>query len=136
MAIGSADDRRAVSRELDRFEAPAHEPRVAVIAFDGSWFRVSPHPVRSLERRKQLRRILAALVVPYDSDPSLGLGVGAVFTAGWTDERCVAAALRNRVHVAIATLRALGLARVIVLDRGLYRLAPGFDIRRIRVLAP
>lgn len=121
--------------EVERLPGPPTTQRLE-LANDGSWFRAWPQAVRSLERRPHLRRIVAALLLLHHTRESHGLDVAAAFRAGWPDERCLAAAQRNRVHVAIATLRALGLAHAIVFERGGYRLAPDLDVCAVPTAEP
>ena len=90
--------RKILGRAVLRTAPPEGTLRVAR---DGSWFAredkvdLSAHPA--------LGRVLAALATA--SEP---LGLDAVFRAGWPGDRAVAAARKNRVRVAISTLRKRG----------------------------
>lgn len=108
-------------------------PRVE-IASDGSWFRAWPDPARSLAHRHRLRKLLAALAGASTGHGRLGLSLFELFEHAWDREKCLRHAQRNRVHVALATLRRLGLARAIIFDRGVYRLAHELGPQELRVV--
>ncbi|MEQ1569632.1 MAG: hypothetical protein ABMA64_28615, partial [Myxococcota bacterium] len=77
-----------------------------------------------LTRRPSLRRIVHALAAGAREGRALGLD--DVLAAGWPGERVVPRAATNRVYVAVATLRKLGLA-VVTTDDG-YRLDPAVPV--------
>jgi hypothetical protein len=71
--------------------------------------------------------VLAALVAARKGGEPLVRG-DALLAAGWPGERILPDAATNRLYVAIATLRKLGLRDVLVrFDEG-YRLDPGVPL--------
>lgn len=81
---------------------------------EGNWFRTSPtaEPV-SFARRKNLRRVFARLLESRLADPGHALTLQELLEAGWPGERVLPAAAANRVYVALATLRKMGLKEVL-----------------------
>lgn len=71
------------------------------------------HDVR-LQRHAHLRRILLALARERVAAPGERLAFDEVFAAGWPGERLREAGCADRVHVAMAALRTLGLRRFLV----------------------
>ena len=63
----------------------------------------------ALGRRAVLRRIVTALIEQHAIDPDAAISPAALLAAGWPGERMTPASGRNRLHVALATLRTLGL---------------------------
>lgn len=103
---------------------------ILVVAPDSRWFELPGEPRVDIARRQNLRRILAALIDAHERDPGLCLDSGTLFAAGWPGERAVQNAATNRVRVAIATLRKLGLREAVVTEPGGYRLAPALRVER------
>ncbi|HEY1958830.1 MAG TPA: tetratricopeptide repeat protein [Polyangiaceae bacterium] len=93
-----------------------------IVGPHATWFQVRTRARVSLERRKVLRALLEALAT------HASMSSDALAAEVWPNERMSRSAGRNRVHVAIAQLRALGLDDLIEHDAGLYRLAPGFRL--------
>lgn len=119
---GSDDVRfalRVLRRERARWEARA---RSVAIAADASWL-IAPGGARvGLEERPLLRALLAALIAQHRTRPGVALPFEQLVRAGWPGERASESVHRNRLHVAIATLRALGLRDHLEGGRGGYRL--------------
>jgi len=81
-----------------------------------------------LSRRQPLRRLLAVLAHHRVAEPGDSLGLDDLLAAGWPGERITQEAAVNRVHVALTTLRKLGLRQVLKSsDRG-YLLDPAIGI--------
>lgn len=120
---------RSATSDASTDEAGA---RVIELADAGGRFRAPPLPRYYLERRQHLRPIVVALSRAYARDPLLRLSAVELFEAGWPRERCAVLAIRNRVHVAISTLRGIGLAGVIVFDGRGYGFASGLELRRAK----
>lgn len=99
-----------------------------LVAADCKWFRVGEGESVSIAHRANLQRILAALVDARRRAPGKPLSVEALYQAGWPGERIAGSASVNRVHVALATLRKLGLARALVRGHGGYMLEPALDL--------
>jgi DNA-binding winged helix-turn-helix (wHTH) protein len=87
---------------------------VLVLAADGSWFRTPDGERVDISRRESLRGILRALGRLRLESPGEALGRDKVIDAGWPGERILKAAAGNRLRVAIATLRKLGLGDSLV----------------------
>ncbi len=98
-----------LNQQLARLRALAH---AWVIHRGGRWFQApaqAPQPVRS----GPAARILAALLDARQRTPEAGLGHEALLAAGWPGEAVCDKAGRNRVNVALTTLRRAGLGELI-----------------------
>jgi len=114
------DDVRFAARMLRRalehapggeLDAPPPDDAL-VVAADGAWFR-APHGKRvDLGGRKNLRNLLHALAENRVAAPGAALATEALLASGWPGERVLHEAGVNRVRVAIAALRQLGLRDV------------------------
>ncbi len=86
---------------------------------DAAWFHATGADPVDLEKRKALRRILAHLATERVARPGSAVDMDALLRAGWPGTRLTHDSAKNRVHVAISTLRKLGLRRVLLsLDDG------------------
>jgi predicted ATPase len=119
------------ARLVARAVAPPLEPgrRVVIVGADAAWFQVLPGDAVPLVRRVAPRRILVALAAERRRAEPAALGVDALFAAGWPGERAIASARANRVRVAVATLRGLGLEGLVVTRDAGYLLAPDLELR-------
>lgn len=79
-----------------------------VVARDGRWFKTADGEVVDLTRRKVLRRMVEVLVAA-----DRPLGVDDIVPEVWPGERMVGGSGVRRVHVAISSLRGLGLRPVL-----------------------
>ena len=128
LALGHAvDDTRFALRLLElsaRTEpAPGDTPDALLVRANGSAFRLpGSNADVDLSRRAPLRRILVALAQRRLDAPGEGLDVEEILAAGWPGERVSDRAGNNRVHVALTTLRNLGLRGVLVSSPGGYSL--------------
>lgn len=100
-----------------------------LVGAEARWFEPAGRERVDIRRRLSLRRILVALLDAHEDHPGRCLGPDTLFAAGWAGERAVPEAAINRVRVAIATLRKLGLRDLLVTEPDGYRLA-----RELRVL--
>ena len=117
------DDARLAVRVLRAAFARAREKVGALaVALDGVWFRPHEGDVVDLEGRAALRGVLAALADAALQDPEARIAADALIAAGWPDKRSTTKAAKNRLHVALATLRKLGLANHLERDGAGYRL--------------
>jgi tetratricopeptide (TPR) repeat protein len=80
-----------------------------LIGPEAEWFERPGSPRVTLLRRRSARRILARLVERRMAAPGRALTVPELFEAGWGGERIRRDAMQNRVYVALAKLRQLGL---------------------------
>jgi predicted ATPase len=111
--------RRARAAGAAAAGAPAFE-----IEPGGRWFRAPGATRVSLARRPSLRGILAALMQRRLAAPGEGVPWEALLAAGWPGERVQRQAAKNRVQVAVRTLRREGLEPVLfTVDEG-YQLDP------------
>jgi len=94
----------------------------------GRWFRLGAGEVVDLSRKRTLRPLLLALVERHLEQPGEALDVDGVFQVVWAGERIQLEAKKNRVYVAIATLRKAGLDSVIDTRGDGYLLRPGVVI--------
>ena len=94
----------------------------------GRWFRLGAGEVVDLSRKRTLRPLLLALVERHVEQPGEALNVDGVFQAVWGGERIQLEAKKNRVYVAIATLRKAGLDSAIETRGDGYLLRPGVVI--------
>ena len=90
------------------------------ITLDGSEHTIEVGSQKTtLSRHALLRRLLAALL-EVDGE---AVSSDALIAAGWPDERIIASAASNRLRVAIAKLRGMGLREVLETEPGGYRLS-------------
>lgn len=101
------------------------------IARDGTWFTVGSEARVDLRTRFALARVLQALASSRASSPEGTVSLDALVAAGWPGEKLLADSGANRVYVAIATLRRLGLRDVLERREGGYRLAPEVSIELV-----
>jgi len=123
----------AFRRHVERFFPPLFAPddgTPLVVHPDGDWFR-PPHGERvDCRRRRVIKRLLSALVRVRLDDPGAHLRGVELVAASWPGERMGESSARNRLHVAVATLRRLGLDRVLQSEEGGYRLDPEVPVIR------
>ncbi|MHB8876894.1 MAG: ATP-binding protein, partial [Myxococcaceae bacterium] len=109
---------------------PAPLAAALVVAADGAWFSHPDGARADLCRYRALRRILARLAEQRLGAPGEGLTVQALLEVGWPGERVIPRAGANRVYVAVATLRKLGLKELLLSRGGRYLLDPRVPIER------
>ncbi len=80
------------------------------VATDGTWFETPDGEWVSLENRSHPGRMLAALATRNVETPGLGHTIEELVAIGWPGERLVPSSARNRVRVAVSTLRKAGLS--------------------------
>jgi predicted ATPase len=103
--------RRLLARALDAAVAPTPTLKIAA---DGTWFLLPDGTRVELLRQKRLRTVLLALARSHVTTAQRAMSAQEIFAASWPGERAGAAAAANRVHVAMSTLRSLGLRSLIV----------------------
>lgn len=108
--------RRVLSAALQRTERSSRE---ASVALDGTWLRLPSGETVDLSSRAVLCAIVARLADGLRrGDP---VSADALIAAGWGD-RATTKSAKNRLHVALATLRKLGLAEHLERSADGYRL--------------
>jgi hypothetical protein len=127
--VGVEPDARSLHAALaDSWRAAEGAGRVRWLVFEPgeAIVRLSSGDEISLASRPALARIAEQLIVAHER------GRGPVATeqlvaAGWPGERILPAAASNRLHVALSTLRRLGLGDLVVRDAGGYAIASGVE---------
>jgi hypothetical protein len=129
-ARASDDVRFALRLFLARMRPEARAPAMALVVLsDGRAFRLPGASVSvDLSRRAPLRRVLVALAALRVEAPGAPLSMDDIVRVGWPGERIGADAAVNRVRVALATLRRLGLRAAIKTGQGGYLLDPAIAV--------
>jgi hypothetical protein len=124
-ALAGSDD--ACSGEDVRFARRMLRAELAgdalTVHASGAWF-CAPGATRRVALGEGTSRILAALAERRRTAPGEPVGTFDLVSAGWPDESVAPLAGANRVYVALATLRKLGLARFLVRTKDGYALDP------------
>lgn len=140
--IDRSDDIRAAVRLLERglatFGPPTPAPTggpdrsqtALILGPDARWFRAPEGPVQDFQRRGALRRILLCLVQRQREEPGVGLSLPDLLAVGWPEEQVLHEAGANRVYVALATLRRMGLRRHLLSRDDGYLLDPALAVIR------
>ena len=130
VAENASDDSRFALRMLQRASANESKGRESrtrehlVVARDGSSFRLpGTADDVSIPERSPLRRILAHLARRRVEAAGEAVSIDDVIRVGWPGEKIAAAAALNRAHVALASLRKLGLRGLLVKTAGGYALS-------------
>jgi len=110
---------RLVLRLLDVAMASTVDPDAAWrIARNGHWFQPPGGAPVDMSRRAALVGILAAVAAARESDPESRLCLEDLVRAGWPGENIIEKAAKNRVYVAVSTLRKAGLAPLVRVSGG------------------
>lgn len=117
-----SDDARLVLRLLEKLTRDATQ--VLTVGPEGAWFRVPGGESTDVSRYAAPSRILAALATLAETSPGEVADADALVDAGWPGERIVPDAARNRLSVALAQLRKLGLKGIIERTKEGWRLSP------------
>jgi hypothetical protein len=105
---------------------------VLLLGPQARWFRPPGEREQvDLSRRQSLRLLLDTLATKRHEEPGVGISADELFRAGWPGERIDWDSANNRVRVAIATLRKMGLRELIVGGKGGYRLSPAIAVERV-----
>lgn len=91
-------------------------------------FRRPPAPPISVEKRKPVRRLLQALLEARLARAGVFVDADALVRAAWPDERLAQRVAKNRLYVAIDTLKKLGLEGILDRDAMGWRLSPDAKI--------
>jgi hypothetical protein len=94
------------------------------VAKSARWFETADSQRIDLWRRPMMQRLLAALARAMAEQPDESLVIDALLAAVWPDDRSSKGSLRNRLRVAISSLRSLGLYDALLFVDGGYRLDP------------
>jgi hypothetical protein len=127
--------RRVLGAALADLEGPlaagSRAGPVIEVAHDGAWFRTLDADTVGCERRPVLRRLLVELSRQRIEHPGRPIPGAELFAAGWPDQRISVASAKNRLKVAISTLRKMGFGPAIVGDRSGYRIDPRVSVRLV-----
>ena len=108
--------------------SPTAAPTILTVQRRGDWFELAPGERISLERRASLRRVLSRLAEARVRTPKEPVPFSTLVAAGWPGERILERAGRSRLHVAISTLRRLGLRDLIHSNDSGYLLDPSVEV--------
>jgi hypothetical protein len=98
------------------------------IGFEPSWV-LGPDGTRH-RLAEAYSRIVNAFLELHRRAPEAVLTIDDLVAVGWPGERPIAPSGANRVHVALAHLRRMGLRGVIERSSGGYRFVPGAAVER------
>lgn len=112
--------------ELLTESAPKEETGRVTIAADGAYLELPSGQRHALGRAH--RQLLRVLLGAHQRSPERRFDVWELLEAGWPGEDPIPEAGANRVYVAVARLRQLGLRDVLESEGG-YRLRPGAPFR-------
>ncbi len=109
---------------------PCTATRTLIVDPRSRWFAVDNAPPVDLTNRPVLRVIFESLLRERVRSPGTPLPMRTLIAAGWADDRSLTASIQNRLCVAIASLRKLGLGDVLISQRRKgYFLDPGVEIQ-------
>lgn len=121
----AGDEARYALRVLEAaYRRQAALGEYALVDSDGRWFQPAGGERVDLRHRVPLQRLLSALIQRRMHAPDEPVPVEELIRAGWPDERAVTKAAKNRLHVAVTTLRKSGL------DPHLVHSARGYHLAR------
>lgn len=115
--------------EIPKTESAFEQPMPNVlIGYEPSWV-AGPDGTRH-RLAEAYGRIVAAFLDLHRRAPGAVLTIDDLLSAGWPGERPIPPSGANRVHVALAHLRRMGLRDVIERTRDGYRFAPNAAVKR------
>jgi predicted ATPase len=118
------------TRLAQQLLAAADPDGVLQVVDDAERVQLLGHEEIDLSQREPVRRVLARLVDEHRDQPGRWVSTEDLFRAGWSGEKAMERAARNRVQQAVSTLRKLGLRDVIDAERGRYRLKADLLVER------
>jgi len=132
--VQQSDDVRFALRMLDRVLVPVETPSTArakalCVAEDATWLELPGGTRVDLKRRAVHRRLVERLVRERLASPGAPASMSDLVAAGWPGEKLVESSAQNRLHVALAALRADGLRDILKREPGGYLLDPGIEVR-------
>lgn len=122
--VSVSDEARLVLRLIELLSEDATQ--LLTIGPGGRWFRLPGEEVVDVSRYAAPSAILAHLGALAERSPGVASDADALIQAGWPGERIVPDAARNRMSVALAQLRKLGLKGVIQKTSEGWRLDPSW----------
>jgi predicted ATPase len=129
MTRGDAAILTAIAGHLLRRALLRTEPEESLrIKEGGAAFCIPGGDWISLEKRPTLGPILEGLVEAHAQQPGRPLSVKELFAIGWPGEKALEAAMKNRVQVAVSTLRKIGLKGYLITRNKGYLFAPELPV--------
>jgi predicted ATPase/tetratricopeptide (TPR) repeat protein len=123
--VGALPGANSVMPDLTPIPEPNAAPTHRLQAGSSTtWVRLNDGESIDLGRRRVVRRILDELIENRIHQPGRPVPVSRLVEAAWPGQRFVAESGANRVYVAIATLRTLGLGDVLQTRSGGYLIDP------------
>ncbi len=123
-------EHRLAIRLVEAMRSLAGSPhRVLDVGPAGRWFSLEGRARVSLARRRSLQLLFAFLVRLRERSPGVGASWQELLAAGWPGEKVVPSAGQRRAYVAVATLRSLGLAEVLLHTDDGYLVDPAVRLR-------
>ncbi len=113
----------ALQTRGSRGAEPAN-PGALLIAAGARWFCPPGGTWQDFRRRAAIRRLLFALAEARRTSPGVALSVERLIEAGWPGQKIDHQASKNRLYVALATLRSLGLREALASRDDGYLLDP------------
>lgn len=114
---------------VQMLEQQAARPGEALLVGpDGTWFAAPGAPRVPVARYTAASQILAHLAAAAERQPGAFCPAGPLIAAGWPGEKISPEAARNRLAVALARLRKLGLRRLLQRGSEGWRLDPDFSV--------
>lgn len=120
----------ARSPALRLLPSPRAEGAALVVGRRSDWFSLPDGRRIDLGTRAPLQRVLERLVEVRIARPGCGVTSDELINAAWPGERMSRDAGLHRVHVAIATLRKMGLGNVLMTQTLGYLLSPHVHLAR------
>ncbi len=114
------------SSEVTGSEGPA--AHALVVGKDTQWIRPPGSAQIDLRSRNPIRLLLARLIAEHARHSGSGVSTEELFSAGWPGEHARTDSAQNRVWVALASLRRMGLRGVIQRDAAGYFLDPSVPV--------
>jgi tetratricopeptide (TPR) repeat protein len=125
-----SDDARLAVRLLERRLADRGD--ALCVGPAGAWFRVPGGERIDVARFAAPARLLATLAAAAEQQPGVALTGEVLFAAGWPDVRIRDDAARNRLKVALAKLRKLGLHAALARTSGGWLIDPAWPVLCLR----
>ena len=122
---------RALTDTAEAIDMPelAQESRIRLIVdHEGRWFRLGEELATDVGRRSAVRRLLVTLCRQHLESPGVPIARAALAAAVWPGERLVADSAKNRLHVALSSLRKAGMRPHVLTLEGGYLLDPRVDV--------
>jgi DNA-binding SARP family transcriptional activator len=105
------------------------ELAVVVIHREGRWMKLPDGKFVDMKAHRALSNIVLALAAERIAVPNAAVPAERLVQSGWPGESILPKAARNRLSVALSTLRKLGLADAIIKTEKGYMLNPSITLR-------